>query len=44
MYMATIKVSYDNRQKLVSEFNKYFEENEKKLLFQYKEALTIICP
>ena len=25
--MATIKVSYENREKLVSEFNKYFEES-----------------
>ena len=24
--MATIKVSYENREKLLSEFNKYFED------------------
>ena len=28
--MATIKVSYENREKLLSEFNKYFEESVKK--------------
>jgi hypothetical protein len=37
--MATIKVSYENRQKLVSEFNKYFEECEKSPLFQYKSVI-----
>jgi len=37
--MATIKVSYDNREKLVSEFNKYFEENENKPLSIYKSVI-----
>ena len=37
--MATIKVSFENREKLVSEFNKYFEENDKKPLFQYKSVI-----
>jgi hypothetical protein len=37
--MATIKISYDNREKLVSEFNKYFEESVKNPLFQYKSVI-----
>jgi hypothetical protein len=37
--MATIKVSYENRQKLVSEFNKYFEECLKNPTFKYKSVI-----
>jgi hypothetical protein len=37
--MATIKVSYDNREKLISEFNKYFEQSEKNPLFRYKSVI-----
>jgi len=37
--MATLKVSYDNREKLVSEFNKYFEENAKNPAFKYKSII-----
>jgi len=37
--MATIKVSYENREKLVSEFNKYFEEGAKNPQFQYKSVI-----
>jgi hypothetical protein len=37
--MATIKVSYDNREKLIAEFNKYFEQSEKNPLFQYKSVI-----
>jgi hypothetical protein len=37
--LATIKVSYENREKLVSEFNKYFEDNTKNPLFQYKSVI-----
>ncbi len=37
--MATIKVSYENREKLISEFNKYFEESAKSPLFQYKSVI-----
>ncbi len=37
--MATIKVSYDNRDKLVSEFNKYFEESAKNPTFKYKSVI-----
>jgi hypothetical protein len=37
--MATIKVSYDNREKLVSEFNKYFEESLKNPSFKYKSVI-----
>ncbi|MEI6049525.1 MAG: M14 family metallopeptidase [Bacteroidota bacterium] len=37
--MATIKVSYENREKLISEFNKYFEESEKNPLFKYKSVI-----
>jgi hypothetical protein len=37
--MATIKVSYDNREKLISEFNRYFEESEKNPAFQYKSVI-----
>ncbi|NSW93117.1 MAG: zinc carboxypeptidase [Bacteroidales bacterium] len=37
--MATIKVSVENRSRLISEFNKYFEDNQKKPLFQYKSVI-----
>jgi hypothetical protein len=37
--MATIKVSYENREKLISEFNKYFEESAKDPQFQYKSVI-----
>jgi len=37
--MATIKVSYENREKLLSEFNKYFEESVKNPQFQYKSVI-----
>jgi hypothetical protein len=37
--MATIKVSYENREKLITEFNKYFEEGEKNPAFQYKSVI-----
>ncbi len=37
--MATIKVSYENRDKLISEFNKFFEESEKNPSFQYKSVI-----
>jgi hypothetical protein len=37
--MATIKVSYENREKLLSEFNKYFEESAKNPQFQYKSVI-----
>ncbi len=37
--MATIKVSYDNREKLISEFNKYFEDNTKNPGSQYKSII-----
>jgi hypothetical protein len=38
--MATLKVSYDNREKLISEFNKYFEESVKDPEFQYKSVIV----
>ncbi|MBI5008567.1 MAG: zinc carboxypeptidase [Bacteroidia bacterium] len=37
--MATIKVSYENREKLISEFNKYFLDNAKNPGFQYKSII-----
>lgn len=37
--MATIKVSCENREKLVSEFNKYFEDAAKNPQFQYKSVI-----
>jgi hypothetical protein len=37
--MATIKVSYENRNKLISGFNKYFDENVNKPSFQYKSVI-----
>ena len=38
--MATIKVSYANRDKLLSEFNRYFEDNTKNPAFQYKSVIV----
>jgi hypothetical protein len=37
--MATIKVAYENREKLLSEFNKYFEESARNPPFQYKSVI-----
>ena len=37
--MATVKVSYENKDKLVSEFNKYFEESTKSPTFAYKSVI-----
>ena len=37
--MATLKVSYENREKLVSEFNKFFSDNANKPDFQYKSII-----
>ena len=37
--MATIKISYDNRVRLISEFNKYFEDGEKNPVFSYKSII-----
>ncbi len=37
--MAAIKVSYENRDRMISEFNKYFEENAKKPSFTYKSII-----
>lgn len=37
--MATLKVAYENRDKLVSGFNTYFEESEKSPAFQYKSVV-----
>lgn len=37
--MATIKVAYENRIRLVSEFNKYFEESEKNPISKYKSVI-----
>jgi hypothetical protein len=37
--MATLKVSYENREKLVSEFNKFFSDNDNKPDFQYKSII-----
>lgn len=37
--MATIKVSYENREKLISEFNKYFDESAKDPSFRYKSII-----
>jgi hypothetical protein len=38
--MATLKVSYDNREKLVSEFNKYFADGEQNPTFPYKSVIV----
>lgn len=37
--MATLKVSYENREKLISEFNKFFSDNANKPNFQYKSII-----
>lgn len=37
--MATLKVSYENREKLISEFNKFFSDNTNKPSFQYKSII-----
>jgi hypothetical protein len=37
--MATLKISYDNREKLLSEFNKYFEVSNKEPEFQYNSVI-----
>ena len=37
--MATIKVSYENREKLISEFNKFFEDGEKNPVSSYKSII-----
>jgi hypothetical protein len=37
--MATLKVSYENREKLISEFNKFFSDNANKPSFQYKSII-----
>lgn len=37
--MATIKVSVENKDRLISEFNRYFEDNQKKPAFQYKSVI-----
>lgn len=38
--MATLKVSYENRDSLVSEFNKYFSEAREKPSFKYKSVIV----
>ncbi len=37
--MATIKVSWENREKLVAEFNRFFADNKEKPSFQYKSII-----
>lgn len=37
--MATLKVSYENREKLISEFNKFFSDNSSKPDFKYKSVI-----
>jgi hypothetical protein len=37
--MATLKVSYENREKLISEFNKFFSDNMNKPSFRYKSII-----
>jgi hypothetical protein len=37
--MATLKISYENREKLISEFNRFFAENTEKPTFQYKSII-----
>jgi len=37
--LATLKVSYDNREKLISEFNRFFSDNISKPSFQYKSII-----
>lgn len=38
--MATIKVSFENREKLISEFNKFFADGEKNPVFDYKSVVV----
>lgn len=38
--LATIKVSYDNRDKLISEFNRYFDNNSNNPAFKYKSVIV----
>ena len=37
--MAAIKVSYENREKIITEFNRYFGENVRKPSFNYKTII-----
>jgi hypothetical protein len=37
--MATLKVSYENREKLLTEFNKFFEDGAKNPVFSYKSVI-----
>jgi hypothetical protein len=37
--MATIKVSYENREKLIAEFNNFFSENREKPSSKYKSVI-----
>ena len=37
--MATLKVSYENREKLITEFNNFFSENREKPAFRYKSVI-----
>jgi hypothetical protein len=37
--MATLKVAHENREKLVNEFNKFFEDNAKNPAFKYKSVI-----
>ena len=37
--MATLKVSYENRQKLIEEFNKFFDDNINRPAFRYKSVI-----
>ncbi|MBA4322958.1 MAG: zinc carboxypeptidase, partial [Odoribacter sp.] len=37
--MATIKVSYENKEKLISEFNKFFEDGSRNPSFTYKSVI-----
>jgi hypothetical protein len=37
--MATIKISWENREKLLDQFNRYFSDSEKNPTFQYKSIV-----
>jgi hypothetical protein len=37
--MATLKVSYESREKLITEFNNFFSENREKPSFRYKSVI-----
>lgn len=37
--MAAIKVSYENRKRLIDEFNRFFEDNAEKPSFEYKSVI-----